>query len=108
MEEMLWEIITRLETVAPHVWALAMRQVWVDAVISGIIGIICLAFTQRVFVWTRQNAQGDEYDAAMYWLLFGCCALFIGGTGLALFNNVLRALFNPQWWAIQKIVNLVP
>jgi len=108
MEEALLEILARLEAVAPHVWALAVRQVWVDAVIGSIIGIICFAVTQRVFVWARREAQRNKHDAPMYWILFGCCAFFVDGIGLALFNDVLQALLNPQWQAIQKIINLVP
>lgn len=30
MEEALLEILARVEAAAPHVWALAVRQAWVD------------------------------------------------------------------------------
>lgn len=106
MEEMLWEIIAKLETVAPHVWALAVRQVWTNAVRDSIVGLLSSIFVCVTFRWVRQSPNDSDKDVR--WIIFGTCALLFGSVAIIALYSTIGAVLNPQWAAMGLIRSLIP
>ena len=104
MEEALLEIIAKLEAIAPHIWALAARQVWVDAVRDTIFGVLGTASVLRVRQWCRAK-QGDG-DNEIRWTVFALVVCTVGLAACISLYGVVGSVLNPQWQAIKLLRGL--
>lgn len=100
------ELLPKLESVAPHVWAWAMRQVWVATLLDAIFGMVSLGFIAWVYLKVRA-LPGDNYDdKAMAWGGWLFLTAMLGTVGvICLYNAVINCL-NPEWQAVKYIVGL--
>ncbi len=111
------KIAEQLGTTADKVWEITVAQAQVFA-ISEVIGIVNMLLILTLLISITKKAvsmaQKDNKNEAVYlpWLIvavfcgFGAsiCATEIG---IALSNttSILTALFNPEYWAYQDILN---
>ena len=112
MEEKLLELITKLEALAPHVWALAVKQVLVDATRQLVAGLLALALAAVVASFSIREARkvrGRPGEPDITWYIFG-----VGfGAGvpfilaLCLLYMAVGKYVNPQWYAIELLRGLI-
>jgi len=57
MEEKLIELITKLESLAPHVWSLAVRQALVDATRQLVVGLFALVVAVVIALFSIKQAR---------------------------------------------------
>lgn len=107
MEGLIIELLPKIESIAPHIWAYAMRQVWVNVLLSVIIGIALLGF----IIWAYVRVQalpGDDYDdKAMAWGGWLVLTAIFGATSIVLLYRAISGCLNPQWRAVEQIIGLL-
>lgn len=116
IEQELIELIKQLKELSPVVWEAAMRQVQVDLYhnIFWLIAWVIILVTCGSQSWKMAKVswilEKDDYQGEVWGVvwpvlcLFTIIAvLFIAGTAY----NILCYWLNPEWAAIQKILELV-
>ena len=119
MEGTLEQLIKALSQVAPEVWRLALRQVWVDTVLAIVIYVLLSIATLAAVYgvkWTwgkteKWNEYGDEraYVRAAI-IILACIMFFIWFFAIffGLLDFILPRLLNPEWFAIKALSKLLP
>jgi len=112
MEEKIVELIVKLEALAPHVWSLAVRQVWVQAVRELVAGLLLTAAGIVVGILgfrrgkrEEGKALGDPWTWYFFSLVVGLVPVVIGG---CLLYSSVGKLMNPGWYAVKLLVGLLP
>jgi hypothetical protein len=113
MEQALMKLIEAVENSAPVVWQIAMRQVYsnVAALFLWSIAALITAFL-LIRLWKKESIKTrDVYDDS-FWEMGGNIFAAVGIVvsliaGLILFTNAVQALINPQYYAIQSLLQFV-
>ena len=114
LTELLSELAVKLGITVDRLWIVLLKQ----APISGMIDLlICIAFvTASIFLFrfvqkktTPQKGEkyADWVEEEKVWAWIGT-AFFIGVSGLiVLFSveSIVAAFFNPEYWALTKILS---
>ncbi len=119
MESALEQLIKMLSQIAPEVWHLALRQVWVDTILAAVIyvlfSIVTLVAVYGVkWIWKKiedWDKYGDGRDFARIAVsILACVLLFIWflATFFGLLDFILPRLLNPEWFAIKALSKLLP
>lgn len=108
---LLQELVDLVKSTAPELWRIAIQQVFVQAVGYG-LGVVALLAFGLYFLWVAvqikrsENYSQDEDAPSQYGLsLFASIALFSGL--LILLYQVLGRLINPEFYAIELLINYV-
>lgn len=114
MEQQLAQVLDKLAAklgVAVDVlWAALMRQAHIAGVVDIIIIIayaIGLYWTIRYGNTVVRKVQEHEWDE-IAWLPFGFVAVVMFGIGIAVLAGLpmtAASFFNPEYWALQKILH---
>lgn len=112
MEEKIVELIAKLEGLAPHVWGLAVRQVWVQAMRELAVGLALLPVGIVVGILDfrrgrreEERALGDPFVWYFFALVVGLVPVVVGG---CLLYGAVGKLLNPQWYALKLLIDLLP
>ena len=119
MESALEQLIKMLSEIAPGVWHLALRQVWVDTVLAAVIYILfSIATLAAVYgakwAWGKTeewDENGDERAYVQAAIIVLACAMFFiwfFATFFGLLDFILPRLLNPEWFAIKRLSDLLP
>lgn len=109
--EQIQEIVNYLKQIGESVvtkgFEIAMRQVYVGIAVAIIICVVSII----VFVlglWVIVKGTQKEYDEEE-WYLSGITILIIA-TFFFIYNvgSIVVRLINPEWYAIQNIMQLIP
>lgn len=100
----------RLTGPSAHVWELVVRQVVAESLIKGaielivlIIGIVIVTIISRAIL--RSTHDGE--DKAFAFGLVGISVTFAGGLIVTDLSSNLIHLLNPEYAAIERIVNVL-
>lgn len=105
-KDILWELVQMIESAAPKAWEIALRQIYVNtiqnlmAVVAGVLGLI----STWVIAIKVNGCSIREWDSEEWFLpitLSLICMLAIFGIGKA-----LGMIINPEYYAIQTLINL--
>lgn len=92
--DLLVRLATQLEHLAPHVYAVLLRQVCIDAVGEAIACAVLLA--GAVWLWKRK-----PIDPVFAYVVAVCAAVIAGGCAF----DVFSALLNPEYAAIKLLLH---
>lgn len=121
MENIPWQmIIDKLEKVSlqvtegtkagiKFVWPLAVKEVMIKGFIWILVGIILSFVTYKVMKWAKKTdlTSEDRFGKEdMTWLVYFLC-LIMGVVNVCLISYALPRLLNPQWYAIQRLIELL-
>lgn len=118
MEEtvpLLEQLAAQLNTTVEFLWDVLVRQAQVY-VISHIVWWVIFAVSIWPAVWASKwfmrIMEGDETDETAGWVFFIALLLwvvvFITGIGnLLATEEFLTALLNPEYWALQQILEFI-
>jgi hypothetical protein len=111
------QLAMKLGTTTEYLWGIMCRQAQIDAIISiilvgvAILGSIALVIAVRKIyndlgrdaVWIR---DGHDYIIpVMFWLCVGWLAFDI--VTMFSISNIVTALSNPEYWALEKIMEMI-
>ena len=106
-EDVLRQMIQWIEGVAPVTWEAAVRQIYMDALGLAVMALplwtiilLCIRYLWRFY---RTN-EGD--DDLVIGAAIGSLICAIAAVGLT-FSTVARFM-NPNWYAIERLMNLLP
>jgi len=114
--EALQALAAKLGTTAEYLWTVLVRQARLsliaDLILIGCLTVALAAIFRQMrllrarFTEMMQRNQDPmiEYFAAFgLWLLIVACV----GIGLSLIPDLMTKIFNPEYWALQQILETV-
>lgn len=102
----------KLGTTIEHLWMVLVNQahvqVWKNAVTIVILIIINSFITKYAFRLFKGKRLSDD-DAYQIFVMIFATVLLVSSSifGMLLFLEAFDALFNPQYWALNRILELV-
>ena len=113
--DLLTTLADKLGTTSEYLWGILLRQ----APISATVILIQIIFTvlSGIFLWKLHKYFAKETDEnySMYdrsngglealIIIFSVLTLIIGIVSFFQIENVLNGYFNPEYWALDKILN---
>ncbi len=104
----LTELVKSLQTVAPEVWRIALRQVYANVAGACLILVLCV-FIIVVSAWLASGrpASGSD-DGDGFWTFCAVIFLFAVIIGGWVSVGVVQRLINPEWYAIELLRSLLP
>jgi hypothetical protein len=99
------DLVNYAKEVAPHIWELAMRQVYVEAIQVSVGMLGCSLAAAMLFTASRKLYNKDpEGDLFMVQAIFGG-VFMIGAVFLAVFASsaIIQAVLNPEYAAIKLL-----
>ena len=104
----LLELIAKLEGLAPHVWAVTVRQVYVEAITDGmwllLWAILAASFLHSyVGIRAKESNQDDDWEGLGWSIAATLCIIM----SLVPLNALLTRLLNPQWAAIKLWLGMI-
>ena len=111
MSKLIQQLVELVKQTAPELWRIAVLQVKANGVTMGIwslislgIGIPCLFVAIKEFKRPLENHIDDHMKA---WLLLIFAGIMPIGIGLGLLTSVTQMMINPEYYAIQVLIQLV-
>jgi lipopolysaccharide export LptBFGC system permease protein LptF len=99
-EELLLRLIEQIESLTPQLWSILIRQVYADASVMMVFGVVVLLLS--FYFFRLKRIVKNEFDRIMFGLLFG---LLFGLFGVYLVAYAVKRFLNPEFYVIQWIVN---
>ena len=111
MDEMLLKLIEMIEKASPAVWDIVNRQVYSDAFEKFVWAMVLLVFGLIFFklaTLAHKNAEGSEkFEWEVATTFFYLLGLLSSLAFLSFSVYVIKMLYNPQFYAIQYLINSV-
>jgi hypothetical protein len=112
------QLAVKLGTTTEYLWGIMCRQAQIDAIISiilvgvAILGSIALVIVVRkIFKDVEQDKKwvvtnGFDYVVP---IVFWVCAGWLVFDVITIFSisNIVTALSNPEYWALEKIMEMI-
>jgi hypothetical protein len=110
----LGKLIEAVDTLSPHIWEIAVRQVYVEAAQNFVLAAICAVFAYvlaRIAKICHKKLPDIDRDLEFPMtcgIIFGWAgsAICVALTIAAVLNNVAY-LINPHYYAIQNLLEFV-
>jgi hypothetical protein len=120
MEDLIIEMINAVKSLAPEVWTIYVKQVYVHAVLLTVWAFVTSAFSAAFFAvmriyqskyeefskksssWERDDEENDI--KALYAALFGLALLLVT---VVLITSAIPRFINPEFYAIQMFLSAV-
>jgi len=112
-EKLIRELADKLGTTGDHLWAVLVKQVPIAAFCSSLVGLALLialiAIGFGCYKWVRNAASSDDEMEVLFSsiviLLISGVAIALCGSGIVLcFQDVLTAIYNPEYAALQSVI----
>jgi hypothetical protein len=106
MDELLKQLIEYLQTVSPQLWAILLKQVYSNAAVQIVAGIIFLTatfFCIKICV----RAYKAEALSSVSGILCLCCGVTLLIFGVCFLLSGAQGFYNPEYYAITNIIELL-
>lgn len=115
MQSVPWEKLEKVfEAVAEvirkggeHFWPLVVRQQFINGSFDLLLAIGVVPSGWRMFKWCRNKAKEDTYNDTEWSVAAGAVVFVMVIAVLILLFYAISMLFNPEWWALVALTNLV-
>lgn len=110
----LLELVRALSAVAPDIWRIALRQVWLETLQFGLWAGVALLVLVLSLVGlkkaTRKEAKEayDSDDAAVWGLACLMVAVIAGIVFMVAATALISYIGNPEWEAVRILRSLLP
>jgi len=118
-ENLIQKLIDLVQTTAPKLWEIAVRQVYAQNIIDTIVSVlflIFLLFSLYFCLHVKEEYPDEEKKGYLYldselifWIWVWGILLDIISTTIIIYNicAVASRLYNPNYYAIEILMNLV-
>ena len=122
LTELLGQLAAKLGTTVEKLWAVLLKQAPISGTIDLVICIGMVAFSVWVFrfvnrkttvheivdgTWKNKEADWDEEGKVFAWIAVGAMFLLTIICVATEAENITAAFFNPEYWALTKILSKV-
>ena len=97
----------KLGTTAQYVWTLQVRQSYVDGSIALVGLLFGMAIVGLTIFLNWKHKDDEDYDFDLWGVVSIIIMLFGLGFILININTVFNAFINPEYYALQQLINLV-
>jgi len=109
MTGIIQEIITAIKEVSPHVWAVLLKQVQLDAYSNLFFGVLCFSpiIVLTILIWRHWAHITEEYetfDISMGGVILYLLPTVMAIAGIDIFLLGVKMLLNPEFYAIQYLI----
>jgi hypothetical protein len=119
--ELLEKLAVKFGTTVEHLWEVMLRQAPISGVVDLGIDVILITFSILAFKfirgktathefgeegWTRIEAEWEDEAAFWAWSGFIMMCIIISVVTLGSITSIVAAFFNPEYWALTKILSL--
>jgi|ERR1043165_8568521 hypothetical protein len=104
--EVIQAIAAKLGTTAEYLWSVLIRQAFVTGVTSSLVVIMAvIGMVVLKKLWSKNPYDPDEFDVFPVRIPIGiamlvCCGLIFGYS-----QEAINAFLNPEFWALDYVVN---
>ena len=119
-EQLLRELAVRFETTTEHLWEVMIQQASITATMNAITAFFLTGATIITWCFVKakttpkpnslipslpHEAEWDE-EAAVVWPLLIIATIVVTGVVISLILTSVTASLNPEYWALQQILEL--
>lgn len=104
-------LAAKLGTTAEYLWAVLIRQAPISATTSLILCLVFITLAAVYTKWLIKKAKDDELDCLdnesnfVIALVGGLLSIIGVIVIICLFSDIITGYFNPEYWALQKILD---
>ena len=106
-EVLIREFAEKFGTTGEHLWEVLVRQAFISGTtdIAVILGWVIILGVSAVFFIVRSRSAGFGKELGGFlWGLWGCVlAVVLLLSGMCM-GNIIGALVNPEYWALQQLL----
>ncbi len=113
VEKTLVEVIDFVKMTSPELWRIALQQAWAETLSTTykllvwlMIDVLCVLAT-RIYSNKVKNGEMNHDDDGWLLLLIGTVSFFSTIVAALLINDLIYLIINPEWYAIQNLIELV-
>jgi hypothetical protein len=103
MDKLLQQLIDAVKMATPVIWEALVRQVYVSTIAFGVGGVILCVFSIALAVAGKKTdiSDGDHSIQYAFWFF----SFFFASASMALFTCGVMRWLNPNYYAIQMIID---
>lgn len=115
MDDLLQKLVAWLESASPHLWAILVRQVQINAIRDGMVVFILFSGVLGVGLFLKRKWAALMEEKASYWvdedelrgwiIGYGIASAVLLAVCLANLYSIIGAVLNPEYQAIMLILN---
>lgn len=106
MNELAYELIEFIREGSPAIWSVLMRQVYAVVISQAIMAVattvLCVALARFGGYSVKRSKENSDWEMGA--ILGYAFSVMAGGIALALTNGVVMRLANPEFYAIQFVI----
>jgi hypothetical protein len=107
-KELLQDLIQLVESAAPHLWRIAVKQAYVEAMQFGIAALAMFGIGCTLLFIAKKWRENDPFDDGDPNFVFPfVTSIFFFGLSLPFFGSAIGRLINPEYYAIELLINYV-
>ena len=110
MTKLLEQLAAKLGTTAEHLWGVLIRQARIEAVTDIMFILFTIFGVYWYYRWVKSFYERNPYDdfPEIVGLIFGGVVSFISTiASIVCLFSIPAELFNPEYWALEKILNVL-
>lgn len=113
-QETIQQLISFIQEVAPELWRIAIREVYVRGLVNLFVVIVSLPITIFCIASIRNLSRKhkdmiDATDIEVMWLFVAIVLIAVGGLTFVLCSlDAIRYLLSPEYHAIRVLLELIP
>jgi len=118
--QMLRELATQLGTTTEFLWGVLIRQAFISGTYNAILAVVCIVticvgsvkVKETFLTEIKQSLPYAQREKLEAWQIFTIITLSIASVIslvvlAAISGNMMTALFNPEYWALNKVMGML-
>jgi hypothetical protein len=108
MDELLKQLVEFLKTASPQLWSILMKQVYSDAIVNLLFGLLFLTLGivcgSRILILYKRPKTNDYEDYRIQYIVLGLLSFLFILISFMTLPVAFQHFYNPEFYAIQSIV----
>lgn len=105
--EMIEALADKLDTTMDHLWDLLVRQAYVEAMTLFPIATLILGIGLFLIFRLKDRFDWEDSDYIVHCILGYIAGVVATGIAVGMFVAIARLLINPEYWALQQILEQI-
>ena len=97
-------LAAKLSTTVDHLWGVLLFQARIEAISDGLALVVTLFAAYWVYRWGRWVAKNENQVDDLVWFPIGVLSVALGVIVFAELAYLPTELFNPQYFALHRIL----
>ena len=102
------QLATKLGTTSEYLWSVLLKQAWISSITDLVLYFIFICFFVFSYKYTKHtfndNNKREDYQVAVT-VISWVVSVILVVIMLSCIENTVSALFNPEYWALNKVLS---